>query len=133
MERPRLKNRVLDRFRARQGADRAAELQEAVSEEDQRREQQEKIETENRLVSELQAFAKQGGVDLPDAEARALNTALRQRGAALDRELGDPSQLPESERAQLMERIRAEMEKVGVDVIGDKGRIVVEQIWKNRK
>jgi hypothetical protein len=133
VERPGLRERVLARFREISDPDRAMQLQDAVADEDRLAEEKRKAEDEASSLADLQRFAKGGGLELSDDEARSLSSAIRRRGAELDHELGDPGKLSDVQRDALMQRLRVEFEQVAVDALGDKkGRAIVDQMWKER-
>ncbi len=127
---PTLRSRVLNRLRELSDPTRSAELEEAAAAEEEARKNRQDAERERQSLADLQVLARAGGVDLNDEEAHRLHAAVRERGAQLDRELGDPGKMPEAERAKVMQRVKTEMESVAVSTLGEKGRVVFEQMLK---
>lgn len=123
---PRMRDRVLDRFRELNSPEGNAELDQELAAEEQRTAETRKAQAQRSALEHLQTSARLGGAELTLEEARLLAAALEKRSAELEREWGAPPASPtEAERAALEERVAKEFESVAVSTIGEKGRAVV--------
>jgi hypothetical protein len=126
---PSVRDQVMDRFREELDPTRIAEIERQRAEAEHRAEQAERDRREARFAKDLSGLARSGGVELTDAEVRDLAVAIRRRGAELDREWGAlPANPSPDQLAELQRRLREEMERVAVGVLGERGRVVVEQM-----
>jgi hypothetical protein len=129
---PRLRERILEGAGASADPQRATELQAGLVDEARSADERRKTQDEQRSLADLQGLARAGGIALSEEEARAFHTALRQSSDELEQKWGkiNPHELPEADQKVLKQRMREEMERIAVKTLGEKGRVLVEQIAK---
>lgn len=124
-----VRDQVMDRVRSELDPSRVVEIERERVEEETRAEQAQRDQREARSLRRLADLARSGGVELTDSEVRDLAAAIQRRGAELDREWGAPTSNPSAdEQAEWQRRLREELERVAVGVLGERGRVVVEQM-----
>lgn len=130
---PSVRDQVLERFRETTDPDRRAEMEWEQAEEQRRGEEERQARREAASLADLAALAQAGGVELTDTEVRDLAAAIRRRGTELDREWGQPPAHPTpEERARWEHKAREELERVAVATVGERGRVIVEQMVKRQ-
>lgn len=137
---PSVRDQVLERFRETTDPDRRAEIEWEQAEEQRRDEEARRRDEEERQarreaasLADLADLAQAGGVELTDTEVRELAAAIRHRGTELDREWGQPPAHPTpEERARWEHKLREELERVAIATVGERGRVIVEQMVKRQ-
>ena len=131
---PSVREQVLDRFREDADPGRLAEIEQEQVEEQRQQEEEKLARREAVALRDLASLARDGGVELTDAEVRELAAAIGKRGKELDREWGEPPANPTPQaRAEWERRIREEFEQVAVSTVGERGRAIVEQIERESR
>jgi hypothetical protein len=111
-------------------------IAEQTAEEEVREEaarQQQRAQDEQRVQRELNAMAAEVGVSADDAarfykRIKELEPTLRPKFEAMEQSL---TGTPEEKAKQMGNAVRAEMEKIAVEIMGEKGRTFVEKITKS--
>lgn len=130
---PWARDDVLARFRETTDPERLAEIEREQAEIQRREEERKRLQHEEDALASLATMARAGGVDLTETEVRELGAALRRRGDELNREWGEPPAKPTPEEtAALLQKLRVEMERVAVEMVGEKGRAVVAEMVKRQ-
>jgi hypothetical protein len=131
---PSIRDEVLARFRDTADPERLAEIEREQAEAQRQEEERQQAQREEANLNELAGIARAGGVELSDVEVRDLATAIKRRGAELDREWGEPPAKPTpAETAALMDKLRVELERVAVATVGEKGRAIVAEMVRQQQ
>lgn len=130
---PSTRDEVMARFRDTADPERLAEIEREQAETQRLEEERRQARREEANLNELAGIARAGGVELTDAEVRDLATAIRRRGDELTREWGEPPAKPTpAEQTALVEKLRAELERVAVATVGERGRAIVAEMVKRQ-
>ena len=132
-EPPRLRERVVARFRELSDPERVAVLEAEMAAEQQRETEARAREREMSQLEHLRETAMEGGVTINLDEARQLAEALDRHSQELERQWGPmPKNLSDTDRAGWEARIKVEFEKVAVSVLGDRGRVLTETMARQQ-
>lgn len=130
---PSVRDEVMAHFRETTDPERLAEIEREQAEAQRLEREREQAQDEAAFLADLASLARAGGVELTDTEVRDLATAIRRRGDELTREWGEPPAKPTpAEQAALMEKLRAELERVVVATVGERGRAIVAEMVKRQ-
>jgi hypothetical protein len=133
-EPPRLRERVVARFRELSDPERVAVLEAEMAAEQQRETEARAREREMSQLEHLRETAMEGGVSISLEEARQFAEALDRHSQELGRQWGPmPTDLSDADRAVWEARIQVEFEKVAVSVLGDRGRVLTETMARQQK
>jgi len=130
---PSVRDEMMARFRETADPDRLAEIEREQAEAQRREEAERESRREAAMLADLASVAQAGGVELSDAEVRDLSAAIKRRGEELTQEWGEPPANPTpSEQAALMARVKAELERVAVTTVGERGRAIVAEMVRRQ-
>lgn len=133
-ESPRLRERVVARFRELSDPERGAALEADLAAEQRREAEERDRQREISKLEHLQATATEAGVTLGLEEARRFTEALDRHSQELERRWGRMPESPsDADRAVWEGRLREEFEKVAVEVLGERGRVLTETLARQQK